>query len=227
MKDTAKLVSELVSMIDNTIVGVYNPTLKKTLTSKTKWLRVGKIVTNSVGNKYTITEVTQDVSFKGVPLLPTSPNLTGIITLPAPFYLSGTHMATNNEWTKVTSNLMNKTPFIWLLETITMEKYGSGDSRDFSSDIRLFFLDETDIVNYYTIDHRTQVVEPMEELVMSFISVVENYPNIKKLDDYLLVTFSRFGVEGVEGMFKNILDANLSGVELKITLTKFKGATIC
>jgi hypothetical protein len=227
MKDTAKIVSELVSAIDKTIVGTFDVNLNLTLTCKTKWLRVGKIVTNSTGDKYTITEIVNDVSIKGVPLSTSAPNLTGIITLPPPFYISGTHMATNNEWTKASSNLMNKTPLAWLLETITMEKFGRGDTRDFQSEVRLFFLDETDVVNYYTLDHRTQVVEPMEELALAFIESVNLNRKIKTIEEYSMVTFSRFGVEGTEGMFKNILDANLSGVELKISLTKYKEDCKC
>jgi hypothetical protein len=40
-------------------------------------------------------------------------------------------------------------------------------------------------------------------------------------------TFSRFGVEQENGMFQNILDANLSGVELNLSLTKFKANCKC
>jgi hypothetical protein len=35
--------------------------------------------------------------------------------------------------------------------------------------------------------------------------------------------YSRFGVETDAGMIKNILDADLSGVELNFTLTAYKG----
>ena len=49
----------------------------------------------------------------------------------------------------------------------------------------------------------------------------------KVIEDFELITFSRFGVEQQTGMFQNILDANLSGVELRITLTMYKANCKC
>lgn len=227
MKDVAKIVEELVNSIDCTIEGKLDVSTGLIMTCHTKWMRVGKSVWNSDGDEYKVTEINRDISFKAVPVSITSPALDGIITLKSPFWISGTKIATNNEWSKASPNLLLKTPLAWLLETLRVTKFGYGDTRDFEADIRIFFLDETDIVNYYTADHREQVVVPMEELANAFIDAIQSSRKFETLSQYEMVTFSRFGVERNDGMFQNILDANLSGLELKVTLVKYKENCKC
>lgn len=227
MKDIANIIKGLVNGIDNTILGSLDALTGHINTCHTKWVRVGKIVKNSAGNEYAVTSMVTDEYITALPLLPSSPPLNGIITIPIPYWITGTHIATNNEWTKANKILLNKTPIAWLLETLRMQKYGLADTRDFESEVRIFFLDETDVVNYYTADHREQVVVKMEELAKSFIDSVTFNRTFKTLDEYELLTFSRFGVERNDGMFQNILDANLSGVELRVTLTKYKENCKC
>ena len=227
MKDIANVIKDLVNAIDCTIIGNLDALTGHINTCHTKWVRVGKIVKNSAGNEYRVTSVVTDEYIVAMPLILTSPPLNGVITIPVPYWITGTHIATNNEWTKANKNLLNKTPISWLLETLRMQKFGLGDTREFESEIRIFFLDETDVVNYYTSDHREQVVVKMEELANSFIDAVALNRNFKTLEEYEMLTFSRFGVERNDGMFQNILDANLSGVELRVTLTKYKSNCKC
>ena len=216
-KEITNIIGELVAKIDNVCIGIYDSVTTFTMICDTKYLRVGKKVTKVVEDEYI--EVT--------PLLVGSPNLDGKIYLPPPFYISGTKMATNREWTISTSDMTSKTPLAWLLELIRLEKQGRGSSVNWRSDLRMFFLDETDIQNYYTKDHRDNVVEPMSRLAQLFMKVIDEDLTFESIDDYELITFSRFGVETERGMFENILDANLSGVELRLTLGKYKGNCHC
>jgi hypothetical protein len=228
MKDVAKVVEELVNAIDCTIEAKYDALTSAYKSCHTKWMRVGKSVWNVDGYEYKVTGLDRDVQFFAQPVLGSATPLDkGAITLQNPFWITGTHIATNNEWTKAGSNLLSKTPLAWLLEALRMQKHGLGSTIDFDSDIRIFFLDETDVVNYYTADHREQVVEPMEELAKGFIDAMASNRKFKTVEDYEMLTFSRFGVERSDGMFQNILDANLSGVELRVTLTKFKENCKC
>jgi len=222
-KEITQIINGLISDIDNTIDGVWDAINERTNVCKTKWSRVGKIVTDDIGREYRITEIEIDEWIKATPI--DSANLdplNGVIYLSSPFYISGTKIATNNEWTLSSNNLTEKTPLAWLLEIIRVQKFGRGNSIDFESNIRLFFLDETDIRNYYTKDHRENVVYPMQNLAMEFIEVIQKNRQFATLDEWELITFSRFGVEQDNGMFQNILDANLSGVELRVNLTKYK-----
>lgn len=138
------------------------------------------------------------------------------------FYQTGTRLAANQEWTMADSNLGNKLPLVWLLETINEKFYGPQSPLERESELRIFFLDETDITQFYTEDHRNNVVQPMTELAQKFIDVVLNTPAGRMVESYQIRTFSRFGVESQKGVIQNILDANLSGVELQLTLPVFK-----
>ena len=216
------LVEDIVKSIDNVVIGTYDASNERTLICDTKWLRVGKQVSNEADEVYTVTKVVEDEYIEVSPVLVSNPPLEGNIYLPSPFYISGTRMATNREWTLSTNNMSEKTPLAWLLEIIRMTKRGRESAIDFESEIRMFFLDETNIVNYYTADHRENVTYPMERLAQCFMKAIEENRAYETIEDYQMITFSRFGVELAEGMFENILDANLSGVELRVNLVKYK-----
>jgi hypothetical protein len=227
MAEISEIIRMIAAEIDTTIIGEYNPGTGKTDYCKTKWARVGKTVLDDLGNSYLIDEVLPDVSLQttqlNVPLTP----LTGTTFLPSPFFQTGTKLAANMEWTKVLTDLTQKTPLIWLLEIIREQKFGRGDVREFETDLRIFFLDETDPTQFVTQDHRREVVEPMEKLAESFLDVIRSKRVFKTLLDYQITSFSRFGVETDQGVIQNILDANLSGVELQFTLTKYKENCKC
>ena len=59
-KEVSNIVQTLVSQIDNTTEGVYNASEDRTYICDTKWMRVGKIVTDSSDNKFRITELVDD-----------------------------------------------------------------------------------------------------------------------------------------------------------------------
>lgn len=226
MREVSDIIGDLVSQIDSTTWGEYDPDTTTTKICKTKWLRVGKNVVTDQPMGYTISQVTLDESAVGIPF-DSEFNMEGLIYLPMPVYIHGTKLATNLEWTKKANNVLDKTPIIWLLETTRELIYGRGDSRERTMDLRMFFLDETNIKDFKTSDHRAQVVLPMQQLVLEFIETIGRNKNFAKVDQYEIITFSRFGVERDNGFFQNILDANLSGVELRLTLTKYKENCNC
>lgn len=219
------LVQSIVADIDNSVPVKWDDVNMKWLTCNTKWARIGKIVTDEGGNKYKVTGVSVDEWLTLEPL--GNMEIEDFVYLSEPFWITGTHVATNNEWTKKSNNLLEKTPITWLLETIKMRKYGRESTLDFSSDLRLFFLDETNVAQFYTADHRSNVVHPMERLALEFMKSVAHDKRYRTIEDYEVITFSRFGVERPEGMFQNVLDANLSGVELRVELVKYKENCKC
>ena len=220
--EITQIVGDLVSQIDTTIYGTFNPVDNVTEFCSTKWARIGKIITSESDVNFRIDAIEYDENINAVSQPIGTPFNTGLYYLPTPFYISGTRLATDREFTLVTSNVTQKTPVIWLLETITEEWFGRGDAREFEASLRIFFLDETNVKDFYTADHRREVVLPMRKLVDEFINVVNEDRRFKTIDSVRIKTFSRFGIEQDNGIFQNILDANLSGVELNVTLTKFK-----
>jgi hypothetical protein len=224
-KDIALIIDQIIAGIDNKIVCSFEMITQKFYTCETKWMRIGKIITNADGDRFVITAMEPDKWFQ-VESLDTG-SLVDVAFLPVPFGITGTKINANIEWLKADSDLTKKTPIIWLLEMIRFTTFHRGSSIEFETDLRLFFLDETDVVNYYTIDHRTNVVQPMNKLIDEFMNVIESNPIFKLVERLDRFTFSRFGVERENGAFQNVLDANLSGVELRFTLVKFKGNCKC
>lgn len=219
-KDVSQAVEQLVGQIDNEIFGLYDPIQQRTITCDTSYARVGKYIIDPINGSILITGVETDEYI-------VAGNATGILELPEPYFVPGTKIAANNEWTKVSNDLTQKTPLVWLLHDVRYQRFGRESVYEWESDLRIFFLDETDIVNYYTKDHIDNVVVPMSKLAEKFIDVINQTPSYKTLESYEIINFTRFGTEQSNGYFQNILDANLSGVELRIKLTKYKENCKC
>lgn len=224
--EISNIVKDLVLSIDNTIVGTFDEASGKTYFCNTKWARIGKQITDEGGDIYLITDIEPNEWIIAEPVNSQN-DLNGIVYLPELYWITGTKLAANMEWTKANKTVMSKTPLIWLVELIRYRKFGRESTIDFESDLRLFFLDETNVTQFYTADHRDNVVYPMEQLVNEFIGVIKANKSFETIENYEVITFSRFGVEQQNGMFKNILDANLSGVELRINLRKYKQNCKC
>jgi hypothetical protein len=222
IKEISLVIENLVGQIDNTIEGNWNDVTQRIDVCNTKWSRSGKPISN-IGGDYIIDEVSTDeyITIKD------QVGLSGTFYIPQPYFLGGTRIAANREWTISTPDQLSKTPIVWLLHDINYKVFGKNNTQDWESTLRIFFLDETNVVNYYTKDHTLNVVEPMTKLANEFVNIVENDRSFKTLEEYEVINFTRFGTESQGGSFQNILDANLSGVELRITLTKYKGNCKC
>jgi hypothetical protein len=222
--EISNIVKDLVLSIDNSIIGTFDD--NKTLFCDTKWARIGKQIIDANNQLYLIIDIEPNEWIKAEPINHSN-DLDGICYLPVPYWQTGTKLAANMEWTKANNSVMSKTPLVWLVELIRYQKFGRESTIDFESDLRLFFLDETNVTQFYVSDHRDNVVYPMEQLSNAFIEVIKSNRAFETIENYEVITFSRFGVEQQNGMFKNILDANLSGVELRITLKKYKQNCKC
>ena len=227
MEDITQIIKDIVSRIDTTILGKFNVLSNETDYCFTKWARPGKIVKDEIENEYLITGIVPGKSLTVIQQNTPLTDLTGTTFLNAPYFQTGTKLAANAEWTKSLNDLTKKTPLIWLLEIIREDRFSREDVREFETDLRIFFLDETDPTQYLTEDHRREVVVPMSNLCESFLDVIREDRTFKRLEKYRVTTFSRFGVENENGVIQNILDANLSGVELQLTLSKYKSNCKC
>jgi hypothetical protein len=220
IQDISQFIKAIVDNMDNTIVGKYDEVEEKTFSCSTKWARAGKEITDEFDTPFVISEVVTDEYI-------VSDTADGILSLPKPYFIGGTRTAANREWTISESDLTKKTPIIWLLQDIRYIQYGRESVYDWESEVRIFFLDETDVTNFYTFDHIDNVVYPMSRLATEFIKTINKDRAYKTLETWEIINFTRFGVEEQSGYFQNILDANLSGVELRITLMRYKNNCKC
>lgn len=225
MRDISVLFEEIVDKID-TSIEVNSYSNKRFYTCNTKWIRVGKIVfgktSTDADTSSVVTAVVKDTYFEVE-----SATLIKSVRCPLPFVITGTKLATNIEFTKKDNNLLNKTPLVWLLENHSETLYGIDSPVERDMEMTVLFLDETDVKNYYTKDHRLQVSEPMIALQEEFEKAINKFSIYKRLEKFNRKVFSRFGTETENGMYKNILDANLSGIIITYSVSKYKDACKC
>jgi hypothetical protein len=228
MIEFSKIFNDLVDQINNEIVidsklSSGNSTI--IFTCNTKWARSGKTLGLKSGDviyNNLIEEVSTNnfIKVKGNIFFDQA-------FVNSPFDITGTKIATNLEWNKVSNFAKDKLPLIWLLDSFDETIYGREQSLERSVDCKIFFLDETDIKNFYTADHKREVIQPMIALKDEFVNVIKKNRIFKTLENEKIKYFSRFGTESAQGFEKNILDANLSGLVLQINLQKYKGNCNC
>lgn len=231
MIEVSSYIEDLVNSIDNTIAGKWSNDDQVTYVpcGGFKWLRVGKTFTNDAGTVFICTEINEQAKYiksKKVNLSD-SGIADGILYINQPLFKFGTKIATNNEWTLIGPNVTAKTPLFWLLDNLEITRGGRMSNIDFECDLRFFIIDETDVVNYYVKDHVQNVVVPMSKLADEFMNLIKGIPSIIPVETYIVKHFTRFGVETQNGFVANILDANLSGVELRFKITKLKENCKC
>jgi len=222
MRDITKKVEATIGKLTRTVTidtitdlgdGIY-----RLDTCCTYWLRPCKTITiDSVDYKIQSFVQNESLTIKG-DVLPTS----ATFTITPPFYKHGTPMATNNELFHVDND--QQLPLVWLLEILTQSVFQNEENPlDYSSDLRLFFLDEYDPEDDLTSDIYTDIIRPMQSMVEEFIKEVEKDGNYNDLDEYRTINWSKFGVYTTnKGSTSKILDAYLSGIEVRITLEIMK-----
>lgn len=225
MIEFSKIFNGLVDQISNEIK-VETQDNMNYYTCNTKWARKGKTVTGFDIDGFPQTSIITDVVYNELITLKTA-LIVDTLILNAPFDITGTKIATNLEWSKASNLASNKLPLVWLLDTFDEKEEGLESALERTVDCKIFFLDETDIKNFYTADHKAQVVQPMIALKDEFLKVIKNNRNYKTIENVQIKYFSRFGTESAQGFEKNILDANLSGLLLSVTLQKFKENCKC
>jgi len=222
MRDITKKVEATISKLTRTVtidtITDLGDSIYRLDTCCTYWLRPCKTITiDSVNYKIQSFVQNESLTIKG-DILPTA----ATFTITPPFYKHGTPMATNNELFHVDND--QQLPLVWLLEILTQTVFQNEENPlDYSSDLRLFFLDEYDPEDDLTSDIYTDIIRPMQSMVDEFIKEVEKDGNYNDLDEYKTINWSKFGVYTTnKGSTSKVLDAYLSGIEVKITLDIMK-----
>lgn len=186
-------------------------------------LTTTKIVQDTLGNEYRVTALSLNEWVELEPL--NGAPVFNDTTLKAPkiTFLHGSPMSVNNEYVHVLERkTLDKTPFIWLVESYEYEN-GSRDSSIVANySARLFFLDWANIRDWLNSDHNELAIKPMENLVRAFKNVIEQDYSFKTLEDFRSRVRPRFGVEVAnKGSDKKIINEDLSGVEVSMNIELF------
>ena len=151
------------------------------------------------------------------------------ITLDSLKYYHGTVIATKEELSRKELS-SDKFPMAFLLEIIEDDFNNKDDSRvDRNSQLRLFFLSETDENNWTTNEHYEFSIKPMRNLLYKFIAYLNDSNLIGKIDSYKATNHAKFGVylSSKGGHTQRIFNDKLSGVELGIDLPILKSRACC
>lgn len=226
MKDIFDIVKdEIISKIDKTVKVISVSNTGNTFTIElcnNKWIRPNQYL-NDGSHNWLIT----DINSNGIITVTKPSGATNIVkrqtlTIKAPTFMSGTKIAVNNEWLDLTNDMREKLPLIWLLESVEEQEFGIKSAIERKSKIRVLFLDDNNPKQYLIKDYRKNVVSPMLGLKDSFVDAINKNLIFDYIESWSSKPFTRFGTENEDGYLKNILDADLSGVQLDITLPIYK-----
>lgn len=184
-----------------------------------KWARIGKYVIDEIGVFFNILEI--DYNLNLITVENSFESLTGLLYVPHYFY--GTPMQVNSEWGAVTKIEVNKIPFIWLIEPLNENTFGRDSSLERTSEIRLLFVDGRFVTNWKVKDIHEFRIQSLLNMVEQFKESVNSNRIFQRVTDYRVKTLTKLGSESEQGFLKNILDANLTAVELRFTLPIYKG----
>jgi len=217
-KETVDIIGDLVNAINLTFTiytTIDNGGNSYTLgTCNTLHLQVGFSITIDTVN-YLITEVDKNtaITITG-DVLPTEDSF----EVYPPFYHHGTIISSAGELAQI-NNSNNKTPLIFLHETITDKFFNKVNSNlERETTLRMFFLTQSDWNNNTTNNHYSKALEPMRALVYNFINTLNRTRYIAPIEDYTITNHTLFANYLQDGYTEAIFDKNLSGCELNITI---------
>lgn len=149
------------------------------------------------------------------------------LKLAKPYYLRGTARAVNFEWNKLSEIQGFKLPLVWLVNP-TSEKFSTNPPIERTSDLRIFLLCNANFIDDWTKEHREKNIVPLINLAEEIVNSINlNQKLFNRVIEYDTKDFAKFGTEDTSGIIKNIIDANLSGVELKFSVEVLKQNCKC
>jgi hypothetical protein len=185
-----------------------------------KWARVNKTLTDSASNDYLIQSI--DDETKEITLTTAYIGTIGTVYLEIPLYVHGTPKTTNIEWTKLTNNELAKVPFIWLVEPVSERVFGNDSSVERESELRVLFCDNRDGAQWTNGDIHAERSKTLYEMIEAFVEAIQKNPIFKRYTDFSTRNLTKLGTENAQGFEKNVIDAELTAIELRLTLPIYK-----
>ncbi len=158
------------------------------------------------------------------------PTDTKVMTAQEITFLHGAPYSVNNEYLSLSTDQINKTPFIWLLESYEFEDLPRDSSIDLSFSARLFFLDwYSERKRDSNQNQNNYAIKPMQNLQKLFIDVINKDFNFKTLGTVITTVRPRFGVvtskSGAPQPVEKIIDENLSGVDSRMKIEVYDASS--
>lgn len=185
-----------------------------------KWSRVNKGLLDSDDNGYLIESINYELN--QLTLTDDFEGVDDFVYLERPLYVHGTPKTTNIEWTKLTNNELAKVPFIWLVEPVQERFMGDESSVERESEIRVLFCDNRDGSQWTNGDIHAERSKTLYKMIDSFVEAIQRNPIFKRYTDFSTRNLTKLGTENAQGFEKNVIDAELTAIELRLTLPIYK-----
>lgn len=223
MEDITKIVKREVVDKMNRILTIKSVSGNEVTCCKVKWSRAGKSVFDENDFEYKIVSVDYELN-----KLVLNADFTGTeLILPEVLFIHGTAKEVNIEWGKISKLEWLKIPFIWLVEPVEETPFGRGAGLERESNWRVIFIDNFDKKNW-TIkdihDNRTPSLSNMKEEFMLALQKNRIFKTIERHDTRYL---NKLATEGAQGFEKAIIDANLTALDLRVTVPIYKTYKNC
>jgi hypothetical protein len=236
MNNLVDVIQSIINQIDlnisiNKVEVVDSETDKIYVCSTTLFLTKTKIVVID-GKDYTVTDFDLNNWVHVSPKGHTDPVDADAKVMIAPdiTFLHGDRYSVNDEYINLDTKTLNKTPFIWLVESYDFEDLPRDSSIDLAFNARLFFLDwYSERFRDSNDDQNNYAIKPMQNLQKAFINVINEDFNFKTLGTVSTTVRPRFGVVtsklGAEQPTEKIIDEDLSGVDSKMKIEVYDASS--
>ena len=143
-------------------------------------------------------------------------------------FLHGSPSSVNNEYALIDNRTLNKTPFVWLLETYEYDDLPIDSSIEKLFNSRVFLMDWANTPKWLNQDHNEFCIKPMENLKDLIKSVINEDYAFRNLSVISSRVRSRFGVEVTnKGSSKTIINEDLSGLDVSLKIEVYDLSTCC
>lgn len=167
--------------------------------------------------EYVIESVEKDVNI--VVTGPSLPGATSFLCYTPKFYY-GTPIQASAELTEIVL-AKDKTPMIFKSEAdgdFSERYFGEDSPKDREAKLRIFFLTQSNPEDWTSSVYHSDAFEPMTALAMEFVERLRLDKRIGDIGEYTLENRSRVGVSTRGDNKRQFASANLSGVEMNITV---------
>jgi hypothetical protein len=229
MKDILYIVQdEIIAKMNGTISvrnATYNGTIWTIESCNVKWARKGKTIQDNNAQIFTIVSVDYVANTME---LTGGNTLIGNLHIEPPYFFIGTPIKTNTEWLQFSSNEMKKVPFIWMVEPTRERLLQDDNPNDRESDLFLVLLDNSNSGSWLTKDVHAQRLQALYNMVSEIRNVINSNKAFERIKtDISVKNFTRFGTETAQGFDANIIDADLTGIEMRFPLKIRRGTYLC
>jgi len=227
MANLVDIVKDIISLINLNIPVTSTDGVRVNL-CYTLHITLGKIVTDENGLEYKVTDI-ENNSWIDVEPYGHEAEFEGVtVVAPSITFLHGSPSSVNSEYLKLDARTLNKTPFIWLLESYEYDDLGKGSALEASFNARMFFMDWCDAAEWINDEHNDLSIKPMTNLANAFLNVVDASYSFKTVESSSVKVRSRFGVEVTnKGSERKIIDDDFSGVEVNVKLDLYDTEICC